>query len=85
MSNILGSAPRGEQWWRSATGRLAVLAAGAWTVRGSGPDGPQPGPPGGRSGAFAARSPDGPSSGPNGLRWRRRGDGADSSSSPRMT
>jgi hypothetical protein len=21
MSNTLGSAPRGEQWWRSATGR----------------------------------------------------------------
>jgi hypothetical protein len=49
-------------------GRLIVLAAGAWTVRGSGPDGPQPG---GRSGAFTARSPDGPSSGPDGPRWRR--------------
>jgi hypothetical protein len=36
MSNTLGSATRGEQWWRSATGhpgRLAVLAAGARTVR----------------------------------------------------
>jgi hypothetical protein len=63
MSNTLGSAPRGEQWWRSATGRRAVLAARARTVRGSGLDGPQPG---GRSGAFTARSPDGPSFGPNG-------------------
>jgi hypothetical protein len=68
MSNTLGSAPRGEQWWRSATGRLIVLAVGALTVRGSGPDSPQPG---GRSGAFTARSPDGPSSGPDGPRWRR--------------
>jgi hypothetical protein len=49
-------------------GRLAVLAAGVWTVRGSRPDGPQPG---GRSGAFTARSPDGPSSGPDGPRWHR--------------
>jgi hypothetical protein len=48
-------------------GRLAVLAVGARMVHGSGPDGP----PGGRSGAFTARSPDGPSSGPDGLRWRR--------------
>jgi hypothetical protein len=68
MSNTLGSAPRGEQWWQSATGRLAVLAAGARTVRGSGPDGPQPGD---RSDAFTARSTDGPSSGPDGPRWRR--------------
>jgi hypothetical protein len=37
-------------------GRLAVLAAGARTIRGSRPDGPQPS---GRSGAFTARSPDG--------------------------
>jgi hypothetical protein len=44
-------------------GRLAVLTAGARTVRASGPDGPQPG---GRSGAFSARSPDGPISGPDG-------------------
>lgn len=36
-------------------------AAWARTVRDSGPDGPQPG---GRSGAFTARSPDGP-------QWRR--------------
>jgi hypothetical protein len=49
-------------------GRLAVLAVGAWTVRGSGSDDPQPG---GRSSAFPARSPDGPSSVPNGPRWRR--------------
>jgi hypothetical protein len=49
-------------------GRLAVLTAGARTVRASGPDGPQPG---GRSGAFSARSPDGPSSGPDGPRLRR--------------
>jgi hypothetical protein len=49
-------------------GHLAVLAAGAWTVRGSGPDGSQPGS---RSGAFTVRSPDGPSSRPDGprLRW----------------
>jgi hypothetical protein len=33
MSNTLGLALRGEQWWRSVTGRLAVLAAGARTVR----------------------------------------------------
>jgi hypothetical protein len=39
----------------------------ARTVRGSGPDGQQPGS---RSGAFTARSPDGPSSGPDGPRWR---------------
>jgi hypothetical protein len=39
-----------------SSGRLAVLAAGAWTIRGSGSDGPQLG---GRSGAFTARSPDG--------------------------
>jgi hypothetical protein len=49
-------------------GRLAMLAAGTRTVRGSGPDGPQPG---GRSGAFTARSPDGPSPGPDGPRWCR--------------
>jgi hypothetical protein len=49
-------------------GRLVVLAAGARTVRDSGPDDPQPG---GRSDAFTARSPDGPSSGPDGPRWRR--------------
>jgi hypothetical protein len=49
-------------------GRQAVLAAGARTVRDSRPDGPQPG---GRNGAFTARSPDGPSSRPDGLRWRR--------------
>jgi hypothetical protein len=49
-------------------GRLAVLAAGARTVRGSGPDSPQPS---GRSGAFPARGLDGPSSGPDGPRWRR--------------
>jgi hypothetical protein len=68
MSNTLGSAPRGEQWLRSTTGHLAVLAAGARTVRGSGPDGLQPG---GRSGAFTAYSPDGPSFGPDDPRWRR--------------
>jgi hypothetical protein len=49
-------------------GRLAVLATGARMVRSSGPDGPQPG---GRSGAFTARSPDGPNSRPDGPRWRR--------------
>jgi hypothetical protein len=49
-------------------GRLAVLAAGAQTVRDSGPNGLQPG---GRIGAFTARSPDGPSSRPDGPRWRR--------------
>jgi hypothetical protein len=43
--------------------RLAVLAAGARTVRGSRSDGLQPG---GRSCAFPARSPDGPSSGSDG-------------------
>jgi hypothetical protein len=46
-------------------GRLAVLAAGVRTVRGSGPDGPQPG---GRSDAFPTRSPDEPSSGSDGPR-----------------
>jgi hypothetical protein len=50
-----------------STGRLAVLTAGAWTVRGSRPDGLQPGS---RSGAFTACSPDGPSSRPDGPRWR---------------
>jgi hypothetical protein len=49
-------------------GRLTVLPAEARTVRGSGPDGPQPG---GKSGAFTTRSPDGPSSGPDGPRWCR--------------
>jgi hypothetical protein len=49
-------------------GHLAVLAAGARTVRDSRPDGRQPG---GRSGAFTARSPDGLSSGLDGPRWRR--------------
>jgi hypothetical protein len=49
-------------------GRLVVLAAGAWTICGSGPDGPQPG---GRSDAFPACSPDGPSSWPDSLRWCR--------------
>jgi hypothetical protein len=57
-------------------GRLAVLAVGARTVRGSGPDGPQPS---GRSGAFPVRSPDDLSS-----VWTIR-DGAGSSSSPRRT
>jgi hypothetical protein len=51
-----------------SSGCLAVLAAGARTVRGSGPDDPQPG---GRSGAFTARSPNGPSSGSDDPRWRR--------------
>jgi hypothetical protein len=45
-----------------------VLAAEARTVRDSRPNGLQPG---GRSGAFTARSPDGPSSGSYGPRWRR--------------
>jgi hypothetical protein len=49
-------------------GRLAVLATGARTVRDTGSDGLQPG---GRSGAFTARSPDDPSSGSDGPRWRR--------------
>jgi hypothetical protein len=33
MNNTLGLASRGEQWRRSVTSRLAVLAAGARTVR----------------------------------------------------
>jgi hypothetical protein len=49
-------------------GRLEVLAAGARTVRGSGPDGPQPSS---RSGAFPARSPDGLSSVSDDQRWCR--------------
>jgi hypothetical protein len=56
--------------------RLVVLAVGARTVRGSGPDGLQPG---GRSGAFPACSLDGPNSRPD------RCDDAGSSSSPRRT
>jgi hypothetical protein len=43
-------------------GHPAVLATRARTVRGSRPDGPQPG---GRSSAFTAHSPNGPSSGPD--------------------
>jgi hypothetical protein len=65
---MTGSAPRGEQWRWSTTGRLAVLAMGARTVRDSGPDGPQSGD---RSDVFTTRSPDGPSSGPDGPRWHR--------------
>jgi hypothetical protein len=49
-------------------GRLAVLAAGAQMVRGSGPDGPQPS---GKSGSFPMCSPDGSSSGPDNPRWCR--------------
>jgi hypothetical protein len=48
-------------------GCLAVLAAGARTVRGSRPDGPRPGS---GSGLFPACCPDGLRFGPDGPRWR---------------
>jgi hypothetical protein len=48
-------------------GHLVVPTAGAWTICGSGPDGPQPG---GRRDTFLARSPDGPSSWSDIPRWR---------------
>jgi hypothetical protein len=44
--------------------RLTVLAVGARTICGSGPNGPRPS---GRSGAFPACCPDGPSSRPDSL------------------
>jgi hypothetical protein len=49
-------------------GRLVVLTAGARTICGSGPDGPQPGS---RSDTFPACSPDGPSSWSDIPRWHR--------------
>jgi hypothetical protein len=56
-------------------GRLAVLAAATWTVRGTGPNCPRHWA---RQFAtllqervFSARCPDGPCSRSNGLRWRR--------------
>jgi hypothetical protein len=70
MSNTLGSAPRGEQWWRlrqvaGLPDSALCSGAPARTVRGLGPDGSRPGC---RSGVFPASHRTVRSSGPDGPR-----------------